>query len=270
MCSAGKTADSPASNRLPPPWLRTRTLGNAGDARPGEALPREPFGFRCAIRRPGKGTGTAFAERYLAQHYSDGLRLRCNYCSMAHMKKRYRRMAAATERSSYWYTNTLWCRVTRFTLLALFTVFGASVGSAQTLSPPVGERVRVRVDDLHRQGDMLPRSMELRGTLTALDSSALFIEIAPGGGSITVPRPSIRSFAISKGVPSRLESAVRRGAAWTLMGALLGFGFRDFPDRGSRTPWQDAVIVGAGTGAITGVFMGALSPYERWRRVPVP
>jgi len=154
--------------------------------------------------------------------------------------------------------------------MALLIALGAHSASAQSDSVPLGERVRVRVADLHRQGDMLPRLMELRGTLTRADSSDLFIAIAPGGGTIAIPRRSVRSLAVSAGVPSRLESAVRRGIAWTFIGAFLGFGFRDFPDRDGRTPWRDAVTAGAAAGALTGVIMGAFTPYERWRRVPLP
>jgi hypothetical protein len=86
-------------------------------------------------------------------------------------------------------------------------------------------------------------------------------------GPLAIPRTLLQRLEISKGVPSRGLSALKRGVfggASAALTALILFGLDDEPD---GTDSGDAALAAGGVGLVLGSVFGALYPRERWKRV---
>ena len=79
-----------------------------------------------------------------------------------------------------------------------------------------------------------------------------------GPDTVRVPRGVIRKVEVSRGV-SRARSALELGL---LLGAEVGLLAATHDDYARG----DKVAIGV-SAAVIGTFVGAVSPYERWRRV---
>lgn len=124
-----------------------------------------------------------------------------------------------------------------------------------------GARVRVRLPEReHQAGDR--RGLLLRGRVTTLNADTLYLAITDSIGPVAIPRGLIDEMGVSRGVPSRGHSALRRGlisgALWSLLFAGMAL-----PD--DETDVGTAALVGAGIGVTLGGIIGALRPQERWK-----
>jgi hypothetical protein len=160
-------------------------------------------------------------------------------------------------------------RIPRYVLGGVLLGIVAQAAHGQIDSTFVGQRVRVRIRDVHRQAELLPPVLELRGTVLSVTGDTLALRLPSAGSPVSIPRPAITSLAVSRGVPSPLESAGRRMLEWGATGACLGLLYLHSPIRDSGHTWEDAVGTGASLGSLTGLLVGFISPYERWRGVRV-
>ena len=138
---------------------------------------------------------------------------------------------------------------------------------AQNDSALVGHRVRVAVSDV-RQTDFGPPFLELRGTLRDIRADTLYLAIPHSTTLVVISRRSVHDFAVSRGVPSRVESAFRRAFVLGALGAAAGFVYLHSSARDPGNTWEDAIGTGAVIGVGSGLVVGFAMPFERWRAVP--
>jgi hypothetical protein len=152
--------------------------------------------------------------------------------------------------------------------IALITAAAAFHQLAAQWPPSVtaGARVQVRLPEVQYQLGGT-RGHLIRGRVTALTPDTLYLAITDSLAPIPVPRRLIERLQYSRGVPSRLESGLRRGlitgAAYALV--LAAWNELDNDPGGSST--GTAALVGGGLGLVTGGIFGAIFPIERWKRV---
>jgi hypothetical protein len=156
-------------------------------------------------------------------------------------------------------------KVGSFVLIASALVWSASDLRGQVDSTLLGKRLRVRLQDLHRQAELTPPILELRGTLTVLGSDTLTIVLPSAGAAVAIPRSRITSLAVSAGVPSRLESAARSGFLWALLGGVSSYALHTTQDVDRSL--QEQLLIGVTSGAAAGIIFGIATPFERWRRL---
>lgn len=142
---------------------------------------------------------------------------------------------------------------------------GAGAQEARELEP--GQRVRITIERQAAHVEGYPRWQLLRGTLLRIGPDTVTLQLHPDASPLSLARPAVRKMEMSLGVPSRLESALRRGFEMAALGALE-WALLDalYDDPFSESTWQ-AAGVGAGFGMAFGIAVGALRPLERWRRV---
>lgn len=131
-----------------------------------------------------------------------------------------------------------------------------------------GTRVRVRLPEVQYQAENR-RGHLLRGRVTALAPDTLYLAVTDSLGPLAVPRTLVERLDISRGVPSRGASALRRGLLAGAGTALLTVLLNEMDDASDRTSTGTAALVGAGIGLSFGGLMGALYPRERWASVRV-
>ena len=127
-----------------------------------------------------------------------------------------------------------------------------------------GARVRITVPDSVRQEPLRPRQQELIGTVAGVAADTLYLTVPNTTGTLAVPR------SVSRGVPSRVTSALRRGVEWAAAGALAAFVAQGYEEDASSRSGSEQVAVGAGIGFGVGAVLGAVWPSERWRRLRLP
>ena len=153
-------------------------------------------------------------------------------------------------------------------VIALVLVTPSVVAAQFPADVRTGTRVRVWIPETERQEQGPERKQLLRGTVEAVDGNILRLHVPATGGSLAIPRASVRRLDVSRGV-SRGASAVERAVGTAIGGAIL-FGMLNDPRRSGgphyRTDWQ-AAGVGAAWGGGIGAAVGLLFPYERWARV---
>jgi hypothetical protein len=125
-----------------------------------------------------------------------------------------------------------------------------------------GARVQARLPETQLQIEG-PRGHLVRGRVTALTADTLYLAVTDSLGPLAIPRPLILRLDLSRGVPSRGESALRRGLGTAVAGALTGLLVAAFDD---DVESGDGALVGAGIGLAVGAISGALFPRERWKR----
>ena len=126
-----------------------------------------------------------------------------------------------------------------------------------------GARVQVQLPERQYQFSA-HRGQMLRGKVTATSADTLYLAVADSIGPLAIPRRLIQHAYLSRGVPSRGESAVRRGIGGAIGGALIGWGIGALDDDIDNS---DAALIGGAIGLGTGALLGALFPYERWKRM---
>jgi hypothetical protein len=127
--------------------------------------------------------------------------------------------------------------------------------------------VRLVVRDSARQAPLAPRQQVVLGTVSAIAGDTLYVTVPYTSGTLGVPRGGLRQLNISRGVPSRFESALRRGVSGAVAGALAFYVERRWGDDDHFGSDGEAALIGAGIGFGVGAFLGAVSPSERWRRI---
>ena len=131
-----------------------------------------------------------------------------------------------------------------------------------------GMRVRVWIPEAVRQEQAPERRQLLRGTVESAEGGMLRLRLPRTGGSLVIPRASVRRLDVSRGV-SRGASMLERAAGGAI-GSAIVFALLNDPRRSGgphyRTDWR-AAGVGAAWGAGIGAVVGLTWPYERWRRV---
>jgi hypothetical protein len=158
----------------------------------------------------------------------------------------------------------------RSALLAVSLLLTLTVPVAAQQYPAdviAGVRVRLAVRDSVRQEPFWPRQHMIIGTVTNVSSDTLYVAVPSTTGTLAVPRESVRQLSISRGVPSRAESALRTGLEWAVAGALSFWAAQQYDDDETFDSDGQAALIGAGVGFGVGGLIGAISPSERWRRV---
>ena len=130
-----------------------------------------------------------------------------------------------------------------------------------------GARVRIVVPDSVRQEPLMPRRQQLLAVVAGIGDDTLYVAVPYSTGTFAVPRANVRQLSISRGVPSRGESALRRGLELAVTGALTFWVTHQFDDEGSFDSGGQAAAIGAGVGFGAGALLGAVLPSERWRRL---
>lgn len=152
------------------------------------------------------------------------------------------------------------------TLLAVSLLLASQVTSLAAQWPreiTPGTRVQVRLPEAQYQFDG-KRGHFLRGRVTALSADTLYLAVTDSVGPLAVPRGLINDLAFSRGVPSRAESAVKRGLLLGALNALLTVGLTELDD---NPGWDTgkAALIGGAVGLGTGLIVGAIFPRERWK-----
>lgn len=145
-------------------------------------------------------------------------------------------------------------------LIAALACVLASRADAQRIADVApGSRVRIAVDDSLRQSPYMSRSRSITGTLARATSDTLWLHVA-GPDTVRVPRTTLRRMEVSRGA-SRVRSALEQGFAVALTFGLAAYVAADDSDERR----ENFAIVGST--AILAAIIGAVRPYERWRRV---
>jgi hypothetical protein len=110
----------------------------------------------------------------------------------------------------------------------------------------------------------------LEGTVVAIAPETLYVDLANAVGRLAIPRVMIQGVEMSLGRPSRARSALDAASGGALVFALLFSAYVVDPD--SR--WFRSSGRAAGAGAViglgTGLVLGFILPYERWRIAWIP
>jgi hypothetical protein len=149
-----------------------------------------------------------------------------------------------------------------------------ALGSGLTAQWPegvaAGARVQVRLPELQYQLAG-PRGQLLRGRITGLSADTLYLSVTDSLGPLPIPRLMIDRLQLSKGVPSRLNNALRGGLITGIGTALLSVALNELHDEPDNdTSAGTAALVGGAVGLAVGGVTGAIWPAERWKRVRLP
>jgi hypothetical protein len=151
--------------------------------------------------------------------------------------------------------------------LVLLLLPFSGAGAQQVPEIAEGDRVRVQLEGRPLQEEGWAAPQQLRGTLLAQHADSLVLQIHPGTTPITVALGSVRRLEISRGVPTRAQSALREGAMYALMGAIYFPVAESLASERQFGSTGEAALVGAALGAAGGALLGAIFPRERWSRV---
>src|SRR5687768_15524492 len=122
-----------------------------------------------------------------------------------------------------------------------------------------GSRIMISVADSLRQEPFRPRTRSFIGTLVRAMPDTLWLHVA-GPDTIRVPRATVRGMEISRGA-SRVGSALEHGLTVAFI-----FGPALYAAADDQYERQRTVAIVGGT-AVVAAVIGAVRPYERWRRV---
>jgi hypothetical protein len=128
-----------------------------------------------------------------------------------------------------------------------------------------GARVQARLPEMqYQKGNQ--RGHLLRGRVSGLSADTLYLAITDSVGPLAVPRHLIQRLDYSRGVPSRLSSALTRGlVGGAVLAATLALLNEVQEDPSTST--GDVALIGAAIGFGTGAILGAIFPTERWKSV---
>jgi hypothetical protein len=127
-----------------------------------------------------------------------------------------------------------------------------------------GAVVRVGVTSQLGRGPLVAADRHVQGTVLGIAPDTLYLRPSDSARVVAIPRFQIRGVQMRLGPPSRRGSALRRGAAFALIGAIV----RPFPPP-FRSTWR-GVAAGAGLGFGVGAVAGLAQPSERWRVAWIP
>ena len=146
-------------------------------------------------------------------------------------------------------------------IIAIAALVAAGRAQGQGIADlPAGARIRITLPDSARQTPLTLRIQTVVGTFARTTSDTLWLQVG-GPDTVRVPRAALRRVEVSRGV-SRARSALEFG-----FGTGLAIGLASHAGAyGDDHRGDDAIVIGAVT-AVVGAVIGALRPYERWRRV---
>ena len=156
--------------------------------------------------------------------------------------------------------------VTKLVRLAVYSVLlGAPAQAhAQRLADVVpATRLRLRLPDSLRQAPLAPRKQFVTGQLVRATADSVYLQMS-GAAPVGVALAGVPMW-VSRGA-SRGYSALLAGAAFGLLSAAVVY---TDGSQGRYHQTSDAMVGGA-IGLGVGVIVGALSPWERWRRLSSP
>jgi hypothetical protein len=140
--------------------------------------------------------------------------------------------------------------VCAFFVLCVFH-FVHGVARAQN-APLPGQRVRIAISDSLRVVPFAKRLRPMIGTLQSVSHDSIWVLLA-NGSATAINRQSVQTISTSRGA-SRMRSALEQG----VFGGLLLY----VVSGGTRKHQLSAATVGLGIGSV----VGAISPYEHWKR----
>lgn len=152
--------------------------------------------------------------------------------------------------------------------LVLFLITGVFHQLAAQRRPALssGARVQVRLPEVQYQF-VGQRGQMVRGRVASLTSDTLYLAVTDSLGPLPIPRRMIERIEVSRGVPSRLASAARRGLISAAGFALFSVLLNEVEDESDKTSTGTAALIGGGFGLVFGGVFGALYPTERWKHV---
>jgi hypothetical protein len=121
-------------------------------------------------------------------------------------------------------------------------------------------RLRLLLPDSLRQGPFAPRKHYVTGQFIRATADSVYLQMS-GAAPFGVARAGVPMW-VSRGA-SRSHSALRAGAALGLFSAAVTY----TDGRQGRYHQTSDALVGGAIGLGVGVIVGALSPWERWRRL---
>ena len=143
----------------------------------------------------------------------------------------------------------------------------ATARAQSTDSIQAGTRIRIGVHTGERTLLRRPKTQALVGTLVSTSGDTILLTVRPGAAPLRVPRETVNELHVSRGVPSRFESAVRRAILPTLASATFTAVALNVRRReNDPAPGRGALSAAASTAALSGAI-GLLSPKERWQRL---
>ena len=140
---------------------------------------------------------------------------------------------------------------------------------SQEAEPQPQQRVMVTLTRQPEVEGATP-SQAIRGTLLAIDADSMTVQVHPGTSPLRVSRGVVRHMYVSRGVPSRTQSAAVGAVGGAALVALSFWLQNQDDDRREFSSDHDAVLTGAAVGGGLGLITGALFPRERWHRVRLP
>ena len=143
---------------------------------------------------------------------------------------------------------------------ALALVVNTSAAQSLTELPP-NSRIRLVLVDSLRQGPLFPARQLVVGQLVRSSADSVTLRLMKSG-EFSVARVGVKQIRVSRGV-SRARSALTVGLSLGLLGVVVVFE-ESGNQRYHRT--QDRLVAG-GIGFGAGALLGALSPFEQWRRI---
>jgi len=156
--------------------------------------------------------------------------------------------------------------VTKLMRLVVYTVcLGAPAQAhAQGLTDvPPATRLRLQLPDSLRQVPFASRKQFVTGQFVRATADSVYLQMS-GSAPFGVARAGVTMW-VSRGA-SRGQSALLAGAALGLLGAFVAY---TDGEQGRYHQTSDAMVSGA-IGLGVGIIVGALSPWERWRRLRSP
>lgn len=146
-------------------------------------------------------------------------------------------------------------------LTAALLLLAPALLHSQVPDLPAGARVRLMIADSMRVAPLVPRMTPLIGRVERVTGDTFYV--VPQGASTpaAIPRRVVRQAAVSLG-NSRARSAFTHAVGTAIALAIFGYLAEDDGDRS----WE-RVGSYAAVGAGAGLLIGALSPYEHWRRL---
>ena len=156
--------------------------------------------------------------------------------------------------------------VTRLMRLAVYSVcLGVPAHLPAQLLADVtpATRLRLRLPDSLRQQPLAPRKHFVTGQFVRATADSVYLQLS-GAAPFGVARAGVPMW-VSRGA-SRAHSALRAGAALGLFSAAVTY----TNGRQGRSHQTSDAMVGGAIGLGVGVIVGAVSPWERWRRLRSP
>jgi hypothetical protein len=134
--------------------------------------------------------------------------------------------------------------------------------AAQTSEEPsVGSRVRIGIPDSMRFSPFVRPGFWVTGTVARATQDSLELRLG-GASQLLVARRNISGLEVSEGI-SRVRSAGSHG----VFGAALFAAATYLVDNSERDLRGRSVAIAAGSGFACGAVLGALRPFEHWKRL---